>query len=199
MGLFKSKEERRLERDMQIRRGLNQLKRQIKQLEKSETDWLKKAKRAKSLGDRTQLQVLKANLKRTTILRRVNERKILLLETMIQQKGEAESIVTFANAVSDVARAVGEAYQGVNFAEVYKNCEMSVVKAQDMQQQMDDLISSNLENLETVVSSEDVVSDDEIDKLIDLEVAHDESKEIDNEIDQGLTEIEKELGKGQKE
>ena len=45
MGLFKSKEERKLERDMEIRKGINELKRNVRGLEKHEKDYLKKAKR----------------------------------------------------------------------------------------------------------------------------------------------------------
>ena len=42
MGLFKSKAERKLERDMQIRKGINECKRTIRGLEKHEKDYLKK-------------------------------------------------------------------------------------------------------------------------------------------------------------
>ena len=52
MGLFKSKEERKLERDMEIRKSLSEIKRTIRGLEKHETDYIKKAKRAKKLAAR---------------------------------------------------------------------------------------------------------------------------------------------------
>ena len=59
MGLFKSKDERRIERDLEIRKGLAGIKRNIKQLEKHEREYLKKAQRAKRINSSEQLGFLK--------------------------------------------------------------------------------------------------------------------------------------------
>ena len=47
MGWFKSKEERGIERDIEVRKGINSIKRNIKQLRKHEKSYIEKAKRAK--------------------------------------------------------------------------------------------------------------------------------------------------------
>ena len=95
MGLFKSSEDRRMERDMKIRTGLKKVQRQIRSLEKDEKGFIAKAKKAKQLGDKTQLNFLKANLKRTAATRRLMERQMLNMETFAQLKNQAETQAEF--------------------------------------------------------------------------------------------------------
>src|SRR5271166_6587427 len=110
MSLFKSKEERRLERELEMKRGVQRMNKQVRKLEKDEKDFLKKAKRAKQLGDSTQLNFVKANLKRTAANRRLMERQILNLETFNQLKDQAEAQADFARSLQTVSEAIGEAY-----------------------------------------------------------------------------------------
>ena len=58
MGLFKSSEERKMEREMEIRKGLSRIKKQIRNMEREEQDFIKKAKRARKIGDNMQLKVI---------------------------------------------------------------------------------------------------------------------------------------------
>jgi hypothetical protein len=46
MGLFKSKDERRIEREMKIRGGMRAIERSIRQQEKFADDFIKNARRA---------------------------------------------------------------------------------------------------------------------------------------------------------
>ena len=51
MGLFKSKDERRIEREMKIRGGMRAIERSIRQQEKFADDFIKNARRAQQIGD----------------------------------------------------------------------------------------------------------------------------------------------------
>lgn len=200
MGLFKSNEERRLERDMEIRRGINNLKREIRTLEKDERDLVKKAKRAKKLGDEFQLNFIKANLKRTAFQRRLMERQILNIETFNQLKNQAEAHATFANSLQTVSQSIAEAYGSVNLAEIQKNCEMAIMKAENMSQAMEMMLEQSTDSMLNMdsMNADDLVSDKEIDSLIEEEVVQEEERAFeaaDKEIDDGLDEIERELGK----
>ena len=122
MGLFKSSDERRLEREMEVRKGLSRIKKQIRAQEREEREFIKKAKRARQLGDSTQLSFIRANLKRTAYSRRMMERQLLNLEVFKQLKGQAETQADFARALETVSEAIAESYGSVNLAEVHKNC-----------------------------------------------------------------------------
>ena len=77
MGIFKSKEERSMQRSMEIKRGINKIRRNIQKLGTHEKDWLRKARRAKKIDDRQQFKFLRAQLKKTASQRRIRERQLL--------------------------------------------------------------------------------------------------------------------------
>jgi len=194
MGLFKSKEERKLERDMEIRKGINELKRNVRSLEKHEKEYIKKAKRAKSIGAGDQLEFIKRTIKQTAAQRRALERQLLAIETAAQRKNQMEAHGQFARSLAAVSKSIAEVFGDVNFADTQKNFEKAMAQAETFEQQVDVFLEASQETMfNESAYSEDLVSDDEIDRLIDTELAHDESKAVDGEIEKGLGEIEREL------
>lgn len=188
MGLFKSSEERKMERDMEIRKGLSRIKKQIRQFEREEQDFIKKAKRARQLGDETQLRVIKANLKRTAYTRRMMERQLLNLEVFKQLKGQAESQATFARALETVSEAIAESYGSVNLAEVSKNCERAIAQSENMSNMMEMMMEQTSESMADMegAQSDDLVSDTEIDRMIDEAIVAEETEEVDDKVDSKL-------------
>jgi hypothetical protein len=191
MALFKSSEDRRLEREMEIRKGLSRIKKQIRQQEKEEKDFIKKAKRAKQLGDATQLRVIKSSLKRTAYTRRLMERQLLNLEVFKQLKDQAETQADFARALETVSEAIAESYGSVNLAEIHKNCEKAVNQSESMQQVMEMMIDSTNDSVSNMEGSQsdELVTDDEIDKLIDEAVVAEETEEIEDKVSSRLDEL----------
>lgn len=201
MSLFKSRDERRLEREMDIRKGLARIKKQIRTLEKDEKDFLKKAKRAKQLGDKTQVQFIRSNLKRTAYNRRMMERQLLNIETFNQLKDQAEAQADFARALDTVSRSIGEAYGSVNIVEIHKNCEKAVGQYESMQQMMEMFMEQSSESMQNLegAQADDLVSDEEIDKLIDEQIVTEEEKTVEGTLEKKtediLSRLDKELNK----
>jgi hypothetical protein len=194
MGLFKSKEERKLERDMEIRKGLSEIKRTIRGLEKHEQDYIKKAKRAKQIGAQDQLQFIKRSIKQTAAQKKALERQLLAIETAVQRKSQMEAHGQFAKSLVAVSKAISEVFADVNLAETQKNFEKAMAKAETFEQQVDVFLEASQDTMfNEQAYSDDIVSDDEIDRLIEDEVAHEESKAMDVDIAKGLGEVEKQL------
>ena len=181
MGLFKSSDERRLEREMDIRKGLSRIKKQIRSFEREEKEFIKKAKRARQLGDDTQLRVVKANLKRTAYTRRMMERQLLNLEVFKQLKGQAEAQADFARSLEVVSEAIAESYGSVNLAQVQKNCEKAIAQSEGMQNMMELMMEQTSESMANMegAQTDDLVSDAEIDRMIDEEIVAEEADEMD--------------------
>ena len=61
MGLFKSKDERRLEREMKIRSGMRSIERgnRFRQQEKFAEDFIRNAQHARKIGDEGQYQFIR--------------------------------------------------------------------------------------------------------------------------------------------
>jgi len=195
MGLFKSREERRIERDIEVRKGVNALRRNIRELAKHEASYIQKAKRARKIGDRDQYEFLKRQLKKTAAQRRLRERQLLSIETAIQIKDQAESDADFARSMGAVAKAVSEVYGSVDFAKTQKNFEKAMMQAETLQQQMEIFLEMTQEHVMAgeVEGENEIVSDAEIDRMLEEEVVHEEDGPVDREIEKGLKDIQDEL------
>ncbi|MFN0056877.1 MAG: hypothetical protein ACKVX7_00340 [Planctomycetota bacterium] len=195
MALFKSREERRIEREIEVRKGVNLIRRNIRNLERNETDYLQKAKRAHQLGSQQQAAFLKQTLKRTTAQRRMMERQLLSIETAVQIKNQAESHAQFARAMNAVSRGIAEAFGNTDLVATQRDFEQAMAKAQSMEERMDvflDMTSGAMNGYEG--AGDEVVTDAEIDRMVADEVLAEESTgELDQNIQQGLADVRQEL------
>lgn len=196
MGLFKSKDERRIEREMEIRKGINLIKRNLRDLERNETDYVKKARRALQMGSQDQLKFLKQTIKRTAAQRRMMERQLLNIETALQIKNQTEAHSQFAQAMRAVSMSIGEMFGSTDLTSTTKEFEKAMSKAQSLEEQMDLFLDMSSSAMGYEGTGEEVVSDEEIDRLVEDEVVASESgSELDESIERGLADVRRELGK----
>jgi len=195
MGLFKSREERKIERDMEIRKGINEFKRNIRNLEKHERDYIKKAKRAKQIGAHDQLEFIKKTIKQTAAQRRGLERQLLAIETAAQRKDQLEAHGQFARSLAAISKSIAEVFGEVNWTETQKNFEKAMMQAETLQQQMEIFLEMTQEHVMAgeVEGENEIVSDAEIDRMLEEEVVHEEDGPVDREIEKGLKDIQDEL------
>ncbi|MBI4563925.1 MAG: hypothetical protein HY716_04430 [Planctomycetes bacterium] len=200
MGIFKSRQERKIERDIEIRKGVASLRRNIRDLSKHEHSYLDKAKRAKKIGDKEQLVFLKRMLKKTAAQKRLRERQLLSIETAVQIKSQAESDSDFVQSMASVAKSIAEVYGATDMVKTQKNFEKALMQAETLQQQMDVFLEMTTEHVMTgeAEGESEVVSDAEIDRMLNEEVTHEETQDVDTEIEKGLKDIQHELDKEQK-
>lgn len=196
MGIFKSKEEKRIERDLEVRKGINSIKRNLKELDKHSKEYIDKAKKAKRIGDDPQLKFIKAALKKTALSKKLRERQLLSLETAMQIKNQAESDGEFARAMMEVSKSISEVYGATDLAKTQRNFEKALLQAETLQDRMQIFVEMTSESLSSAdEEAEKILSDKDIDRMIDEEAVHEEKSGLDKEIQKGLKEIEEELGK----
>lgn len=197
MGLFKSPEDRRIERELSIRKGINSIRRNIRDLERNEKQYLEKARRALQMGSQEQVQFLKSALKRSAAQKRAMERQLLNIETALQIKNQAEAHAEFATAMNSLSKSISDMFGTTDFTRTQKDFEKAMMQAQTMEERADLFLESSSSSLFGYEGSgEDLVSDDEIDRMIEDEAVAEESKsELDDAIDKGLDDVRKELGK----
>ena len=196
MGLFKSKEEKRIEREIEIRKGLNHIRRQIRLLEKNESGYLVKARRALQMGAGDQVSFLKETLRKTITQRRLMERQLLSIETAIQIKDQVQAEAAFARALTAVSKSIAAGFKSVDLTKTQKEFEESMVKARTMEDRIGFMLEMSRDSmLGEPTDEDDLVSADEIDHLVEAEAAHEEQSEIDADIESGLREIQRELGR----
>ena len=198
MALFKSKAERRIERQIAAQKGIKSFQRQIAQQAKHEKGYIKKAIRAKQLGDEQMLATLKAQIKRTHVSRYRLERGLLVLETAMQAKDQIESFESFGKAMGAISKSVDQAYGVTNLVQTQKQYEMAMAKAANMEQRIDLFLESSFDATMDVSEEEGeaIISDADLDRLISESAGKAEDVGgIDDEIERSLKEIGRELSK----
>src|SRR5688572_2898630 len=196
MGLFKSKDERRIEREMKIRQGVRAIERSIRQQEKFAEDFIKNAQHARKIGDNGQYLFIRNALKKTAAVKKMLERQLLAIKNAMLIQQQAAASQQFAESMNLMAGEIGRIFGEMDLTKTQAQWEKAVAQAGSMEERME-LFLDSMESAATsgVTSSvrEDAVTDDEIDRMIQTEVLASEKAEL-GKLDELESEIVKELG-----
>jgi hypothetical protein len=189
MALFKSAEERRIERDIKIRQAIRRIEKSIREQGKFQDEFIRNARRAKEIGDTSQYQFIRNSLKKTATIRAALERQLLAIKNALLIKRQAEASADFTNSMAVMAVEIGRLFGETDLVKTQAAWEKAMAQSQSMEERM----SLFLENIEDI-AAEDVergaegLSDAEIDRLIDAEEQAEHAREMDR-----LTELRAEL------
>ena len=197
MGLFKSKDERRIEREMKIRGGMRSIERSIRQQEKFADDFIKNARRARQIGDEGQYAFIRNALKKTAAVKKMLERQLLAIKNAMLIQQQAAASQQFAESMALMAREIGRVFGEMDLTKTQAQWEKAVAQAGSMEERMevflDSMEQSAIAGSSTTSTREDLVTDDEIDRMINAEVLASEKQEL-SKLDELESEIAKELG-----
>jgi hypothetical protein len=201
MGLFKSKEERRLERDMRIRQGIRRIEKSIAEQNKFTDEFVKNARQAKQIGDQAQYQFIRSSLKKTATIKKLLERQLLAVKNALLIKRQAEASADFAEAMSLMAREVSRMYGDTDLAKTQMDWERALMQSQSMEERMQmflDAIEQGAAADVSAAGTTEAISDEEIDRMIAAEEQVEAARES-----QQMSALRAELaalkGEGQKE
>ena len=198
MGLFKSKDERRIEREMRIRGGMRTIERSIRQQEKFADDFIKNARNAKRIGDEGQYQFIRAALKKTAAVKKMLERQLLAIKNAMLIQQQAQASQQFAESMNLMAREIGRVFGEMDLSKTQAQWERAVAQAGSMEERMDiflDSMEAGAVSGSAAMAKDELVSNDEIDRMIDTDVLASEKAEL-GKLDELDSEIAKELGQG---
>ena len=180
MGLFKSNEERRIERDIKIRQGVRRIEKAIREQAKFTDDFVKNARRAKEIGDTAQYTFIRNSLKKTAMMKRVLERQLLAVKNALLIKRQAEASADFAGAMGMMAGEIGKLFGETDLVKTQSDWERAMVQSQTMEERMEMFLDSieDIAAQDAEMSSSEAVSDEEIDRMIEAEAEAEHQKEL---------------------
>lgn len=195
MGLFKSKEERRIESEMKIRQGIRSIERSIRQQEKFAEDFIKNAQNARKIGDNQQYLFIRGALKKTAAIKKMLERQLLAIKNAMLIHQQAEASRTFAESMNVMAGEIGRIFGEIDLTKTQAQWEKAVAQAGSMEERMQVFLDSMEQSAiaGTAAAPESLVSDEEIDRMIQADLIASEKTEL-GKLDQLDSEIAKELG-----
>ncbi len=181
MGLFKSDEERRIERDIKIRQGIRQIEKSIREQNKFQDEFIRNAQRAKQIGDTAQYVFIRNTLKKTATIKKALERQLLAVKNALIIKRQAETSADFASAMGTMAAEIGRLFGETDLVQTQAEWEKAMVQSQTMEERM----SMFLDTVEDVAAQDaemapsEAISDEEIDRMSEAEEAATHPKELD--------------------
>ena len=196
MGLFKSKDERRIEREMKIRSGMRAIEKSVRQQEKFSEDFIRNARHARQIGDEGQYQFIRGALKKTAAVKKMLERQLLAIKNAMLIQQQAAASQQFAESMNLMAREIGRVFGEMDLTKTQADWERAVAQAGSMEERMEVFLDSMEQSAisgGTTTAREDLVSDEEIDRMISADVLATEKAEL-GKLDQLESEIAKELG-----
>ena len=197
MGLFKSKEERRIEREMKIRQGVRSIEKSIRQQEKFSADFIKNAQHARKIGDENQYQFIRGALKKTAAVKKMLERQLLAIKNAMLIQQQAQASQEFAQSMNLMAQEISRVFGEMDLTQTQAQWERAVAQAGSMEERMevflDSMESAAVSGSAATGTREDIVTDDEIDRMIQADVLAAEKQEL-GKLDELESEIAKELG-----
>jgi hypothetical protein len=194
VGLFKSKDERRIEREMRIKAGLRAVERAIRQQDKFAEDFARTAREARRIGDDAQYRFVRAALRRTSAAKKLLERQLLAMKSAVTLQQQAAAGAQFAEAMRQLARDVAASFGQTDLTRTQAEWERAVTQAATLEARMDLFLTSMQQQAITADGPAESVSDEDIDRLIDADVLAAERGEL-AKLDELEGEIARELGR----
>ena len=142
MGLFKSKDERRIEREMKIRSGLRAIEKSIRQQEKFADDFIKNAQNAKKIGDEQQYKFIRSALKKTAAVKKMLERQLLAIKNAMLIQQQAAASREFAESMNLMAVEIGRTFGEMDLTKTQSQWERAVAQAGSIEERMDLFLDS---------------------------------------------------------
>jgi hypothetical protein len=196
MGLFKSKDERRIEREMKIRSGIRSIEKAIREQERFADDFIKNAQHAKRIGDNNQYAFIRSALKKTASVKKMLERQLLAIKNANLIQKQAQASQDFAESMATMAGEIGRIFGEMDLTKTQAEWERAVVQAGSMEERMGVFLDSMEQSAigsSTTSAKEELVTDEEIDRMISTDVLASEKREL-GQLDDLESEIAKELG-----
>lgn len=187
MGLFKSKQEKNLEQKLAIKKTLNNLNKQIEELEKKKKTAIEKARVARESGLNAEYN-LALSLYRASVSQQKRAREMLLnFEITTQMKDMATLTKEFLKGLSILSREMVSLTNNKDFLKVQQQFEKAITGVETQSKQLDSMMDTSEQKFTEVTNSEDAISDEDFANLVD-EMSSQENEGIDD-----LSNIDKEL------
>jgi len=180
MGLFKSSEERRIERDIRIRQGIRRIEKSIREQGKFADEFIRNAQHAKRIGDMQQYQFIRNSLKKTATIKKLLERQLLTVKNALLIKRQAEASADFAHSMGLMASEISRLFGETDLMKTQADWERAMLQSESMEERMalfldsvEDIATQNVE-----ATANEAISDQEIDRMIDAESQAEHQREL---------------------
>lgn len=191
MAIFKSRQEKEIEKKMLVKRTINTMNKQINALEEQKKVFVEKAKTAKKNGLEAQYNLALTGYKMTLLQQKRAQEMLLNFEITSQMKDMTMMTKEFLGGMSVLSKEMARLADEKEFIKVQKQFELAMGNAERQAEQMDMFMETSQDTFKSAQGSTDSIDDKEIKELIDRQAGLDEFG--DDAIDKELEELQKKM------
>ena len=191
MALFKSKQEKEIEKKMLVKRTINTMNKQINALEEQKKVFVEKAKTAKKNGLEAQYNLALTGYKMTLLQQKRAQEMLLNFEITSQMKDMTMMTKEFLGGMSVLSKEMARLADEKEFIKVQKQFELAMGNAERQAEKMDMFMETSQDTFKSAQGSTDSIDDKEIKEMIDRQAGLDEFG--DDAIDKELEELQKKM------
>lgn len=192
MGLFKSKAQKELEQKLVIKKTLNNLNKQIQNLEEKKKIAITKAKEAKQKGLESEYNLALSMYRMSVTQQKRAQEMLLNFELTTQMKDMASLTSEFLKSLSVLSKEMVKLTNNKDFLKVQQQFEKAITGVEMQAEQIDVMMDTSEERFVSTTNDQDSITDEEFAKIIDEEVVQEESKK-DMNIDEELANLRKKI------
>ena len=176
MGLFKSKQQKEIEKKMLIKRTINTMNKQINRLEEQKKVFVDAAKRAKEKDLDAQYKLALSGYKMTVQQQKRAQEMLLNFEITAQMKDVTMMTSEFLRGMSAISKEMTKLADAKEFAKIQAQFEEAMVAVETQTDQMDNFMEMSQETFynQGVDKNGKQMSDEEFEKFIMEQVSDDE-------------------------
>ena len=176
MGIFKSKQQKEIEKKMLVKRTINTMNKQINRLEDQKKVFVDAARRAKEKDLDAQYQLALSGYKMTVQQQRRAQEMLLNFEITAQMKDVTMMTSEFLRGMSVISKEMTKLADAKEFAKIQAQFEEAMVAVETQTDQMDNFMEMSQETFynQGLDKNGKQMSDEEFEKFIMEQVGQDE-------------------------
>ncbi len=192
MSLFKNSEKKDMQRRVLIKQSIRNLEKYISKLSVQYDKYLEIAKTAKIKGIQSQLKLAIYGIKGVLSQKKKAEEMLLNIQLVSQSNDLIKITKTFLTSMNTISKDMIKTTKDMDFESITRNFQTAMDNAEVATEKLDGLLETSSDSFDSISQQSSTVSDDEIMKMLDLEIAHQDSASG-SDIDKKLDEITKNL------
>jgi predicted O-linked N-acetylglucosamine transferase (SPINDLY family) len=192
MGLFKSKQEKEMERKMLVKKTMRNIEKYITQLQGQKEKAIESAKQAKIQGSPQQYSLAVSALKTALSQEKKAKEMLLNFELTLQMRDLAQMTSSFLDGMSVLSVEMKKITCDMNFAKVQKQFTQAMQGVEETTENIDAMLDNTDMSFSSISSNNANISNDEIERMINFQASNNEN-DLDSDIDKKLNELSKSL------
>ena len=174
MGLFQSAEKKEMQRRLLIKQTMKSIEKYIAGLNKQYESYVEIAKVAKMKGADQQFKLAVSAIRTVTSQKQKAEEMLLNIQITSQMRDLTKMTKGFLTTMNTISKDMIKTTKSMDFDNVTKNFETALDNVEVATDRLDTLLDSSNDSYASIADNSKI-SNDEIAKMIDLEIAHQES------------------------